>query len=358
MGHAPNEPTSAAVGGNLPAGLAAAIAEVTSDREHGASWLARRAAQALADASESTPNATPADTEAQLLQLQLAAQRFAAARPSMVAIANTVARVWRRSLPSGAVTQPAAANHALRSDAAAADPQGQLRALHVAASAIGAAWDAAADAIADHLGALLPPNAAVYTHSRSGTVERALLRLADAGRIRHVIVAESRPGGEGVGLARTLAASEVARRVGLTVTLVPDAASGLLLPTADALIVGADSVRADGAVVNKVGTYPLALMARAEGRPMYALCETLKIAAPSWPLTLEAGDPADLTPTPIPGVTIEVTLFDRTPAEYVGAVITEQGALDGDAIARRAREAEAALGALGGEMQRLGAASP
>ena len=44
---APGEPPVA-----LPEALAAAVALVTTDREHGASWLARRAAQALADASQ------------------------------------------------------------------------------------------------------------------------------------------------------------------------------------------------------------------------------------------------------------------------------------------------------------------
>jgi len=350
MGHEYANPAQDAAANALHATLASAIDEVTRDREHGASWLARHAAQALAAASEAAADfksdGATADIVTRLTQLRLAAQRFAAARPSMVAIANTAALVWRRSLPDTTAPQPDAPAAAPRRDAAS-DSLTQLLALHDAAIAVGAAWDAAADAIADHLGALLPPDATVYTHSRSGTVERALLRLAGAGRIRRVIVAESRPGGEGVALARALAASDAARHAGLMVTLVPDAASGLWMAAADALIVGADSVRADGAVLNKVGTYPLALMARAEGRPAYALCETLKIAPPSWPLTLEAGDPADLTPTPIPGVTSEVTLFDRTPAEYIGAVITEDGALDRAAIARHAQVAEAALHTLG-----------
>jgi len=332
----------------LPTALADAIAEVTRDREHGASWLARHAAQALADASADTPDATPADAEARLTQLRRAAQSFAAARPSMVAIANTVALVWRRSLPDAATMQTAVVHTAVPPHHGAdANPLAHLHTLHEVATAFSAAWDTVADAIMNHIGALLPPNATIYTHSRSGTVERALLRLASDRRLRRVIVAESRPGAEGVALARALAASDAARHAGLLITLVPDAASGLWMDTADALIVGADSVRADGALVNKVGTYPLALMAHASDKPVYALCETLKIAAPSWPLTLEAGDPADLTPTPIPGVASEVTLFDRTPAEYVRAVITERGALDRSAIARQAQTANEALRTLG-----------
>ncbi len=318
--------------------LVASLALVASDREHGASWLALQATQALADASvlPPSPTFTGADVEARLAQLRLAAQRFADARPSMAAIANSVAQTWRASVFDA---QGAAIGD---------DPLLRLRALHDGAMLALGAWATAGAAITQAIADLLPPDATIYTHSRSSTVEQSLRWLAQAGRVRRVIVAESRPGGEGIALARALAASEAARDGGLLVTLAADTASGLLMREADAVIVGADSVRADGAVVNKVGTYPLALMARAEGKLFYALCETLKIAAPDWPLILEAGDSADLAPETIPGVTTAVTLFDHTPATYCRAIVTERGALDGAAIARYANDAAAALRLLGG----------
>lgn len=318
--------------------LVASISLVASDREHGASWLALQATQALADASvlPAASTFTGDEAEARLAQLQLAAQRFADARPSMAAIANSVAQVWRASVFDALGV------------AIGDDPLLRLRALHDGAMLALDAWATAGVAITQAIAELLPPDATIYTHSWSGTVEQSLRWLAQAGRARRVIVAESRPIGEGIALARALAASEAARDGGLLVTLAADAASGLLMREADAVLVGADAVRVDGAVVNKVGTYPLALMARAEGKPLYALCETLKIAAPDWPLILEAGDPADLAPEPIPGVTIVATLFDYTPAEYCRAIVTERGALDGDAIARYANDAAAALRLLGG----------
>src|SRR5690242_4229768 len=84
----------------LPAPLADAIALVTRDRDHGASWLARQAAQALADASHAETAGEPA--EQHLLRIHQAAQAFADARPSMAALANTAARIWWAGAPSAA----------------------------------------------------------------------------------------------------------------------------------------------------------------------------------------------------------------------------------------------------------------
>ncbi|HLY32011.1 MAG TPA: hypothetical protein VKQ36_13355 [Ktedonobacterales bacterium] len=70
----------------LPATLTEAISQITNDREHGASWLARVAAQALAAASTFDSPLPPAEAKALLETLHSAAKRIAAARPA-----------WRRS---------------------------------------------------------------------------------------------------------------------------------------------------------------------------------------------------------------------------------------------------------------------
>jgi len=105
-------------------------------------------------------------------------------------------------------------------------------------------------------------------------------------------------------------------------------------------------VRADGGVVNKVGTYPLALAAGAAGVPLYVLCETRKIAAPEYPLTLEEMDPAELLPRPILGVTARNPYFDLTPARLVTGIVSERGLLSPDEIKAIATEAARSLAAL------------
>lgn len=310
--------------GALPA-LDAAIAAIAADHEHGASYLARQAALALAAAS-APGTATQLDAAGRRALLHAAAQRIAVARPSMAALANTAARIWQAAAQAGERGAPA---------------DDQLAALHEEATSLGTLWDAAARAIGDAAIPLL--GGTLYTISRSGTVEKVLTRLAHeraaAGLLREIIVAHSLPGGEGVATAGALAGA------GWHITLVADAACGVFAPRAAAVVCGADSVRADGSVVNKVGTLPLALAARVAGVPVYVLCETLKIAATDFPLALEELAPLDLGPhaSLSSGVATRNPAFDRTPGEYITAVVTERGALS---VALLAAEAERAAGAL------------
>ncbi len=185
----------------------------------------------------------------------------------------------------------------------------------------------------------------LYTHSRSGTVERVLVRLAaeraTAGQPAEIVVSASYPGFEGRAAATALA------EAGWSVTLVADAACGIFVSETAAVVCGADSVLADGRVVNKVGTYPLALAARAAHVPFYVLCETLKIAAPGFLLALEQMPPEEILPTPNPGVTALNPYFDITPAADVTAVFTERGRLTPALLADQAALVARALAAVG-----------
>jgi translation initiation factor 2B subunit (eIF-2B alpha/beta/delta family) len=315
--------------------LANVLARVRADREHGASWLARDVARALASAAANPPlDGTAADhaAERQAAELRRGARELAHARPSMAALATTVARICAAGWPAGAAVHPLTPDGALPAREA-------LARLRVAAQQLATAWDEAASAIFGHARPLL--HGTVLTHSRSGTVERVLTLLAASPAVlAGAIVTESRPGGEGVATARALAAA------GLPVTLVADAAAGLVAGQASCVVLGADSVRDDGSLVNKVGSYPLALAAHAAGVPVYVLCETLKFAPAGWPLVLEEMDPAELLPEPVAGLTVRNVYFDRTPAEYVTAIVTEQGTLQPDAVRPYAEATARALAAL------------
>lgn len=305
--------------------LDAAFQRIRADREHGASWLARTAAGALADACGAAALAPGADEA--LREVHTAARALAHARPSMAALANTVAYIWAaEAAPSADASRDAGITLARMGDAARAEV---------------ALWSRATGGILTTARPYL--NGTLLTHSRSGTVEHVLTRLAadaTAAEPRAIFVTESRPGGEGGALASVLALA------GWRVTLIADMACGLFVGQARAVIVGADSVRADGGVVNKVGTYPLALAARAAGVPLYVLCETRKIAAPEYPLRLEEMDTAELLPQPIPGVTARNPYFDLTPAQLVTGIVSERGLLSADEIGAIAIEAGRSLAAL------------
>ncbi len=301
------------------------IERLRSDREHGASWLSREAARLLARLTTMVPEAEATE---RLALVRQTARELAQARPSMAALANTVARISRAGADENGVPQAKPATQ-------------RLARIHAEAARLIAAWDTATDRIAAYARPLLAGT--VYTLSRSDTVETALTRLAksDGDRIvRRAIVGESRPGGEGIAAAEALA------RAGLDVTLAPDAAMGAFISEASAVVLGADSIRADGSVVNKVGSYPLALVAREVGVPVYVLAETLKIAAPDFPLVFEPLEWPEKPQSPLPGVELRSVGFERVPAALITGIVTEDGLLDAAQITRRAQEAGAALAAL------------
>ncbi len=298
----------------------AVVASIRADREHGASWLARAAARALGAAASA--ERAEGDAARRLMSAQALARDLAQARPSMAAVANTVAHVWWVS------------------SAQATDPQAQLAALRTAADDVDARWAAAVDGMAQWArGAVDAMGGAIYTLSRSGSVEGVLTTLA---RERanddplRVIVSESRPGAEGVATARALA------RAGARVTLVADSACAALIDEAALVIIGADSLRADGSVVNKIGTHTLALVARAAAKPVYVLAESLKVTPSSYPLVIEEMPPDDLLQEPTPNITARNIYFDVTPADLITDIVTEAGRMDADALARLATQAERA----------------
>ena len=130
-----------------------------------------------------------------------------------------------------------------------------------------ASEDAARNAVA-----ILPEDGYVLTHSYSSTVLRAL-ELGMKGRRRFQVYAtESYPGMEGKQLAKALV------DVGVPVKLVADSAVDSVMPDVDVVLVGADSVLADGSLLHKVGTRDIATAAHERGIPFYSVCETAKFS--------------------------------------------------------------------------------
>ncbi len=110
------------------------------------------------------------------------------------------------------------------------------------------------------------------------------------------------------------------------------------------VIVGADRIAANGDTANKIGTYGLALLARAHGIPFYVAAPSstfdLSIADGS-SITIEQRDPREIThgfgrQTAPEGIEVYNPAFDVTPAALIAAIITEAGIIrpvDRDAIA-------------------------
>ncbi len=125
---------------------------------------------------------------------------------------------------------------------------------------------------------------------------------------------------EGRVMAEQLAAA------GVDVTFAVDAAAHALVPTCDAIVIGADSI-GDLGVVNKIGSAIIAQTAVASGLPVYVLADETKILPTGFPQVLEDDRPsAEVWEAPS-GVVVWNRYFEVTPIEYVTAVVSEQGVL-------------------------------
>jgi methylthioribose-1-phosphate isomerase len=193
-------------------------------------------------------------------------------------------------------------------------------------------------AMGAHGAALLGDGARVLTHCNAGALATAghgtalgVIRSAvEAGKAISVYADETRPFLQGA----RLTAWEL-QQDAIPVTLIADSAAGFLMSRGriDAVIVGADRVAANGDVANKIGTYPLAVLARRHGIPFYVACpvSTIDLNVQSGAdIPIEQRDGAEVTgyrdvrwaPE---GIGAENPAFDVTPADLVSALITERG---------------------------------
>jgi methylthioribose-1-phosphate isomerase len=166
-----------------------------------------------------------------------------------------------------------------------------------------------------------------------GTAGGVLRAAWEQDRLAQVWVDETRPLLQGA----RLTAWEL-RRAGIPFRVVADAAAGGLMARGlvDRIVVGADRIAANGDVANKIGTYPLAVLAARHDVPFYvaAPVSTIDPSTPSGAeIPIEERDPAEVTT----GDDAFNPAFDVTPAELVTAIFTEAGVLEppyGKSIAR------------------------
>ncbi len=175
---------------------------------------------------------------------------------------------------------------------------------------------------AEHAAAALRMSRRVLTHSASSACRETLLRWWRPGR--EVVVTESRPGREGVSMARGLSSA------GLRVTVISDAQAGLFVPRCEAVLVGGDAITTDDQLINKAGTRLAALAARESRIPCYAVIQTHKVCPPGWPLSLAPQDPAKLAR--VSGVRVANVAFDATPVSWFRGVFTERGPVGARAL--------------------------
>lgn len=269
------------------------IETVRTDTQSGAAQLATRALTLVKQwltAGEVSPAAL-----GQLLT------NLAKARPSMVPLANAIERV-RQSLVG---TQDGAST--------------AEQALPVVDSVL-EQLASANQRVAEIAATRVPEQAIIFTHSRSSQVLALFRLLVQQGRNFSVICTQSSPGNEGFTLAREL------NELGVPVTLITDAQMGLFVPKADLVLCGCDTWLADGYFLNKAGSYPLALLARAEEKPFWVLADSFKDSkAPHNEVTLEEMAVNELGAPAGQHITVRNVYFEPVPVQLISGRISEQG---------------------------------
>lgn len=184
-------------------------------------------------------------------------------------------------------------------------------------------------AIAEQGERFIRAGSTVLVHGHSRVVLAVLRRAAAAGTRFQVIATEGRPDETGLATARALSAS------GTPVTVVLDAGVGYAMERVDMVLVGAEAVVENGGVLNKLGTYGVALAAQAHNVPVYVASESYKFAR-MYPLRQVdlpvERKPLDFGPLLPHGVVVDNPSRDYTPPHLISLLFTDLGVLTPAAV--------------------------
>lgn len=184
--------------------------------------------------------------------------------------------------------------------------------------------------LSDGIGVLTHCNAGGLATAKYGTALAPLYLAKERGWNVKVFADETRPVLQG----SRLTAFEL-QQAGIDVTLICDNMAAMVMSKGwvQAVIVGTDRVAANGDVANKIGTYGVAVLAKAHGIPFYVACplSTIDLNTPTGEqIPIEERDTEEVTKgfgkqTAPTGIKVFNPAFDVTPHEYVTAIITEKG---------------------------------
>jgi ribose 1,5-bisphosphate isomerase len=164
----------------------------------------------------------------------------------------------------------------------------------------------------------------VLTHCNSKAALSVIIQAHNDGKIIDVYATESRPWRQGLLTAKDLA------NAGIRTTLIVDSAARWLMKDVDVVVVGADTICSNGALINKIGTSQIALASHEARVPFLVAAETFKFSPKTMYGELVEIEERESSEVVKPGEVPEGTkvlnpVFDATPPEYIDAIITEVG---------------------------------
>ena len=300
----------------IDAAVRATADEIATMEVRGAATIAAAAAEALAAQAEATDAATP---EAFRSSVRAAARTLHETRPTAVSLPNALRYVLQR-MEGGSVD-------ALRRSVVKAVEEfvDQLDRARADLGRVGANRLADGDT--------------VMTHCHSTDALACVEAAVEQGKAIEAVVKETRPRNQGHITAEQL------RAVGVPVTLIVDSAARRYLDEVDHVLVGADSIAADGGVINKIGTSGLAVNARERGVPIMTAARSIKLHPETLTgHTVEIETRAETevideeTRAAVGDIAVENPAFDVTPPRYMDAIVTEHGQFPPESIVTLMRE--------------------
>lgn len=169
----------------------------------------------------------------------------------------------------------------------------------------------------------------ILTHCHSSNVEEILKRLREKEKNLQVFVTQTEPLHQGETTAKNLAAA------GVKVTVITDGEAAFMISKEDkqiidAVLIGVDAILKDGSIINKVGSYGIALSAWKAKIPLLVVASLLKFTNNK--IKIEERKGSEIWDKPPEGVLIFNPAFDKVPKDFITGIITEEGTLRVDEV--------------------------
>ena len=281
---------------------------IKSMKIRGAGLIGRKAVEALKIVSDSINTADP---EKYVKEIRKAAKMLISTRPTAVSLPNAVRYVYYR------------VKRAYESGLGVKELKDTLR-------------DAANDFITISLNAIekigeigakrIEDGDTILTHCNSQAAISIIIHAFKQGKNIKVFATETRPRMQGRLTAKQLS------NEGIPTTLIVDSAVRYFMPKIDKVVIGADAIAANGAVINKIGTSLIALAAHEARVRVMVGAETYKFSPETVfgeLIKIEERPYDEVVPEEWlkanPGVSVRNPAFDVTPPEYIDVIITEMG---------------------------------
>jgi translation initiation factor eIF-2B subunit alpha len=197
---------------------------------------------------------------------------------------------------------------------------------------------ASREGVARKLDQFLQPNATILTHGLSRSIIAAIDHAAKSNRQLKLIFTESLPERKGLEMAHIIK-DKVGAEHEIVFQIIRDSNVAAIMSEVDCVLIGAEGVVESGGIINTVGTYQIAMVAKALGKPVYVAVESYKFVR-SYPLAQsDVQQPPDmedpkLTTAAGDGLEVISKFLDYTPPEYITLLITDlnQGTLTPSAV--------------------------